>query len=82
MVEESHAGECHCHAVLLSNGSIMGFVCETFLIFGSLLLAIFGVNVYEMSKKTRYIIIIVAFYFVLQKLLFAVEQSEFLYFQF
>ena len=53
---------------LLSNGSIMGFVCETFLIFGSLLLAIFGVNVYEMSKKTRYIIIIVAFYFVLQNL--------------
>ena len=67
---------------LLGNGSIMKFVSESVLIFGSLLLAIFGKNVYEMPKKMKYIIIIAAFYFVLQRLLFAVEQTEFLYFQF
>ena len=67
---------------LLGNGSIMKFISESILISGSLLLAIFGKNVYEMPKKMKYIIIITAFYFVLQRLLFAVEQTEFLYFQF
>ena len=68
--------------VLLGNGSIMKFVSESVLIFGSLLLALFGKNVYEMSAKMKYIVIVTAFYFVLQRLLFAVEQTEFLYFQF
>lgn len=67
---------------LLGNGSLMRFFSESVLIFGSLLLAVFGRNVYEMPKKMKYAIIIAAFYFVLQRLLFAVEQTEFLYFQF
>ena len=67
---------------LLGNGSIMKFISESIMIFGSLLLAVFGRNVYEMSKKMKYAIIVAVFYFVLQRLLFAVEQTEFLYFQF
>ena len=67
---------------LLGNGSVMQFISETVLIFASLLLALFGNNVYNMSKKMKYACLVVAFYFVLQKLLFAVEQTEFLYFQF
>ena len=67
---------------LLGNATLMGFVSETFFIFFSLLLAIFGKNVYDMGKKMKYFIIGIAFYFVLQKLLFSAEQTEFLYFQF
>lgn len=62
--------------------TFIGFAAETISIFSILLIALFGTNVYNMGKKTKYFLIVLAFYFVLQKLLFAAEQTEFLYFQF
>ena len=64
------------------NASISGLLFETALIIISFLIVFFTPNIPELSDRKKYILIIITFYLSLQKVLFCLEESEFIYFQF
>lgn len=67
---------------LLADGTVMGFVVETLLLLLGLSMVFLGKNLYEMSYRGKLILIVLSFYFVLQKLLFYTAPVEFIYFRF
>ena len=64
------------------NATISGLLFETVLIAISFFIVFFMPNIPELSDRKKYILIIITFYLSLQKVLFCLEESEFIYFQF
>ena len=64
------------------NGMILGFIFETVLIIASFFIVFFTPNIPEMTNKRKYVLIALTFAFSMQKVLFNLENSEFIYFQF
>lgn len=64
------------------NATVSGLLFETVLIAISFLIVLFTPNIAKLSDKKKYILIIITFYLSLQKVLFCLEESEFIYFQF
>ncbi len=64
------------------NSTLLGFIFETLLILLSFILVLFSPNIPEMSNRRKYLLVFFTFAFSLQKVLFGMEMSEFIYFQF
>lgn len=66
---------------LLGNGTIMGLL-EMLAMFSLMSIVVFSKNVYELTNRTRLIILMATLYFTIQSVVFSRAPSEFLYFQF
>jgi alginate O-acetyltransferase complex protein AlgI len=66
----------------LAGGTILGFVEMTGLLVMGLAIVFFAPHLHQVTARTRLLLLVPSFAFVVQKLLFAGDAAPFLYFQF